>query len=189
LLYFQGLHRLQELGICHRDLSLENVLVDRDNCLVIDMGMCLRVPYNDREKPGGISDVQKGGLRRLMKPQGTCGKHNYMSPEIFENTKAFDGFAIDVWAAGAILYIMLTGFPAFDQAYRADQRFDLIVNGNLMQQLKEWQIFISPDAGELLQSMMQLDPRDRLTLAEVMSHPWVMNGEVRSPPVQEPLPF
>jgi len=184
-----GLHRLQELGICHRDLSLENILVDVEHCLVIDMGMCLRVPYNSATSRGSVTDARRGSSRRLMKPQGVCGKHNYMSPEVFENTKPFDGFAIDLWAAGSILYIMLTGFPAYDQASRADQRFDLIINGKLMRQLKEWQIILSPEAGDLLQNMFQLDCRDRLTLAEIMSHPWVVNGEVQGPPPQEPMPF
>jgi serine/threonine protein kinase len=68
--------------------------------MIIDMGMCLRVPYNDREDPGKIVDVSKGSIRRLMKPQGVCGKHNYMSPEIAANSEPFDGFAIDLWAAG-----------------------------------------------------------------------------------------
>jgi serine/threonine protein kinase len=185
----QGLHHLQSVGVCHRDLSLENVLVDRENCLIIDMGMCLRVPYSDPAKAGNITDVTRGAcLRRLMRPQGVCGKHNYMSPEIFSNTAPFDGFAIDLWAAGVILYIMLTGFPPYDQANRTDQRFDLIVNGNLVRQLRSWGIQVSDDAGDLLQSMLKLDPRDRLTLAEVMAHPWVVNGEVVPPP-PEPLPF
>jgi serine/threonine protein kinase len=169
---------------------LENVLVDQENCLIIDMGMCLRVPYNDPARQGNITDVTIGaGLRRLMKPQGVCGKHNYMSPEVFSNTSPFDGFAIDLWAAGVILYIMLTGFPPYDQANRTDQRFDLIVNGNLVRQLRSWEIHVSDDAGDLLQSMLQLDPRDRLTLAQVMSHPWVANGEAVPPPPPEPLPY
>mmetsp|Transcript_15814 Transcript_15814/g.29370 ORF Transcript_15814/g.29370 Transcript_15814/m.29370 type:complete len:226 (+) Transcript_15814:76-753(+) len=184
-----GLHHLQSVGVCHRDLSLENVLVDCENCLIIDMGMCLRVPYNDPARHGNITDVTRGAGRRLMKPQGVCGKHNYMSPEIFSNTSPFDGFAIDLWAAGVILYIMLTGFPPYDQANRTDQRFDLIVNGNLVRQLRSWQINLSEDAGDLLQSMLQLDPRDRLTLAEVMAHPWVVNGEAIPPPPPEPLPY
>jgi serine/threonine protein kinase len=112
-----------------------------------------------------------------------------MSPEIFSNTAAFDGFAIDLWAAGVILYIMLTGFPPYDQANRTDQRFDLIVNGSLVRQLRSWGINLSEDAGDLLQSMLQLDPRDRLTLAEVMAHPWVVNGEAVPPPPPEPLPY
>jgi serine/threonine protein kinase len=96
---------LQREGVCHRDLSLENVLVDGDKCMIIDMGMCLRIPYNDQSKPSAVTDVTRGSVRRLMKPQGVCGKHNYMSPEIFANTDSFDGFAIDLWAAGVILYI------------------------------------------------------------------------------------
>ena len=179
---------MQSLGVCHRDLSLENVLVDTSNCLIIDMGMCLRVPYNDPAQQGAVTDVNRGTERRLMKPQGVCGKHNYMSPEIFENRRPFDGFAIDLWAAGVILYIMLTGFPPYDQASRSDQRFDLIVNGNLMKQLKSWGIELSEDAGDLMQSMLQLDPRNRLTLAEVLAHPWV-NGEAQAPPSNEHLPF
>ena len=185
----QGLHHLQSLGVCHRDLSLENIMVHNENCLIIDMGMCLRVPYNDPRRQGAITDVKNGTGRRLMRPQGVCGKHNYMSPEIFANTDAFDGFAIDVWAAGVILYIMLTGFPPYDQASRTDQRFDLIVNGRLARQLQSWDICLSADAEELLQSMLQLDPRDRLTLADVMEHPWIVNGPAQGPPPQQPMPF
>lgn len=184
-----GLHHLQSRGVCHRDLSLENILVDEENCLVIDMGMCLRVPYSDPLNAGAVTDVTMGTMRRLMRPQGVCGKHNYMSPEIFANTDNFDGFAIDLWATGVILYIMLTGFPPYDQANIADQRFDLIVSGRLVEQLNNWDIVLSEEAGNLMQSMLQLDPRDRLTLAQVMVHPWVAQGEVQPPPPPEPLPF
>lgn len=185
-----GLQHLQEQGVCHRDLSLENVLVDADNCLVIDMGMCLRVPYNDPDNPGtGVTDVTRGHLRRLMRPQGTCGKHNYMSPEVYENTSDFDGFAIDLWAAGVILYIMLTGFPPYDQASRSDLRFELIVTGRLNEQLRNWDIILTDEAGDLMQKMLRMDPRNRLTLAQVMSHPWVINEVVQPPPPEEPMMF
>ena len=68
--------------------------------MIIDMGMCLRVPYNSSKRvvgPKSVSDVTNGTTRRLMKPQGVCGKHYYMSPEVFRNTDNFDGFAIDLW--------------------------------------------------------------------------------------------
>lgn len=185
----QGLLHLQTVGVCHRDLSLENILVDTNNCLIIDMGMCLNVPYSDPVNNGKVTDARGGSMRRLMRPQGTCGKHNYMSPEIYGNTAPFDGFSIDLWAAGVILYIMLTGFPPYDQASRTDQRFDLIVQGHLVRQLEEWEIQLSRDAGDLLQSMLKLDPRDRLTLAEVISHPWVVNGVAQPPPPPQPLPY
>merc|ERR1711971_56514 len=58
----------------------------------------------------------RGRLRRrsLIRPQGTCGKWIYMSPEIYRNEEPFDGFAVDMWAAGVILFLMLTGFPPWD---------------------------------------------------------------------------
>jgi calcium-dependent protein kinase len=77
---------------------------------------------------------------------------------------------------------MLTGFPPYDHATRADQRFEIIGEGMLVNQLREWDIYLSEDAGNLLQSMLQEDPRDRLTLAQVMNHPWVTNPEVIPPP-------
>jgi len=182
-----GLNYLQSKGVCHRDLSLENILVNRDKCLIIDFGMCLRVPYSDPLNRGATTDVISGsGLRRLIVPQGTCGKHNYMSPEIFANREPFDGFAIDVWAAGVILYIMLTGFPPYDQAMETDPRFEAIISGNLVSQLKEWDVNLSSEAGHLLQSMLVLDPRNRMTLAQVRNHPWVVEGETRGPASRNP---
>ena len=108
-----------------------------------------------------------------------------MAPEIFANTDDFDGFAIDLWATAVILYIMLTGFPPYDQASRADRRFELIVSGRLMEQLENWDIHLSREAGDLLQRMLQLDPSRRLTLAQVLTHPWVVCGEVQHPDAAE----
>lgn len=178
----QGLLYLQSMGVCHRDLSLENILVNEENSLIIDMGMCLRVPYNSLKGDGSVADVTAGTMRKLMKPQGVCGKSNYMSPEILYNREAFDGFAIDLWAAGVILYIMLTGFPPYDSSSETDQRFKIIVEGNLQAQLIEWDIHLSNEVCDLMQNMLRLHPRDRLTLAQVMNHPWVQCGEVEMPP-------
>mmetsp|Transcript_16506 Transcript_16506/g.26945 ORF Transcript_16506/g.26945 Transcript_16506/m.26945 type:complete len:476 (+) Transcript_16506:276-1703(+) len=180
-----GLHYLQSKGVCHRDLSLENILVDVNHCLIIDMGMCLRVPYHC---PGGLDgravDVEHGTDRRLIVPMGTCGKKNYMSPEIYANSDNFDGFAVDLWSAGVILYIMVTGFPPYDMPTREDDRFDIICSGDLMRQLQAWDIFLSEEAGDLLQWMLSPNPKDRPTLAQIMSHDWVKNGEVHPPTLQ-----
>lgn len=191
-----GLQHLQASGVCHRDLSLENVLVDGDVCKIIDMGMCLRVPFNDTDNPGAITDIinaSRGGtttpMRRLMLPQGVCGKRNYMSPEVFANVDCFDGFSIDLWSTGVILYTMLTGFPPYDQANSTDQRFELIITGHLTEQLRNWDINLSDEAGDLMQNMLQLRPSDRLTLAQILSHPWVVHDHVEPPPPPEPLRF
>jgi serine/threonine protein kinase len=166
------------------------VLVDGDRCMIIDMGMCLRVPYNSPEGSIRIvTDVAAGTNRRLIKPQGVCGKHNYMSPEVAANVDNFDGFAIDLWATGVILYIMLTGFPPYDQASRTDQRFELIVQGRLMEQLQKWDIKLSEDAGDLLQNMLQLNPRKRLNLAQVMGHAWVEDQNVVTPTMSKTFSY
>lgn len=67
----QALYHLQKHGVCHRDISLENVLVDENTkALVIDLGMCVRIPYNSPNGCDTAYDVSSGTLRRLLHPQG-----------------------------------------------------------------------------------------------------------------------
>ena len=198
----QGLHNLQKVGICHRDMSLENLLVHKDGALIIDMGMCLLVPYCDEDptslavsfdnmkmnggqmaQPQQHHLQQRSGFRRrsLIKPQGTCGKWIYMSPEIYRNEEPFDGFAVDMWAAGVILFLMLTGFPPWERACQTDERFHYMSGGYLVQMLTEWDVGLSSDAMDLLQRMLFLDPKDRLSLEQVRAHPWMVNGHREQP--------
>jgi len=184
----QGLYGLQSKGICHRDLSLENIVLDNDkqDCLIIDFGMSLSVPYTGIQARRSrdidcITDVSTGMIRRLIRPQGTCGKYLNMSPEIYANEEPFDGFAIDLWAAGAMLFIMLTGFPPWDTPQISDALFEVMVTGKMGEQLRAWDVELTSEALDLLQRMFRLKPNERLTLAEVMSHPWVTNADVHAP--------
>ncbi len=171
---FQGLAHLQRMGVCHRDMSLENILVDHyRTSIVIDLGMCLRVPYASDD--GGVTDVSAGTLRRLIRPLIPCGKPNYISPEILKSEEAFDGFAIDLWATGVILFIMLVGLPPWEFAKEEDPRYRMVVNGGLVRMLESWKRPISPAAADLLQRMLMEDPRQRLSLTEVRDHPWVLD--------------
>ena len=187
-------------------MSLENILVHKDGALVIDMGMCLLIPYCDedhasltvsfdnmkmdgaqtalQQQQQNLSRSPITGRRRrrsLIKPQGTCGKWIYMSPEIYRNEEPFDGFAVDMWAAGVILFLMLTGFPPWEQACRSDERFHYMSGGYLVQMLTEWETGLSSDAMDLLQRMLFLDPKDRLSLEQVRAHPWMVNGRREHP--------
>jgi serine/threonine protein kinase len=59
-----------------------------------------------------------------------------------------------------------------------------------MEQLRNWDINLTDEAGNLLQSMLQLRPQDRPTLAQALEHPWVTNNEVEIPqPSENVLPF
>lgn len=183
LLLLQGLFHLQRVGVCHRDISLENILVDQmTRAAIIDLGMCLRVPFGADD--GTVLDVTGGSLRRLMTPQGRCGKRNYISPEVLRNSEPFDGFAIDVWACGVALFIMLVGERPFEWATTNDPCFRIITRGELMPLLTHWNRAVSDEAGDLLQSMLREDPRERLSLKEVRDHPWVTNDDATVPPPQ-----
>ena len=107
----KGVSFLHSRGICHRDLSPENVMIDGEEMFIIDMGMCLRVPYVDPMNSGARTDVHRanGMPRCLFKPQGPCGKLPYMSPEIYSSQGPFDGAAVDVWTSGVILFCMIAG--------------------------------------------------------------------------------
>ena len=180
----QGVDHLQKVGICHRDISLENILVDQmTKAAIIDLGMCLRVPFGTDN--GDVADVTSGTLRRLMTPQGRCGKPNYISPEVYRDREAFDGFAIDIWACGVLLFTMLVGIPPFEWATRDDPRFRMITRGELTRLLAHWDRQISDEAGNLLQSMLREDPRDRLSLNDVQNHPWMTNDTIAAPRPQD----
>merc|ERR1712150_463793 len=89
----------------------------------------------------------------------------------------FDGFAIDLWAAGIILYIMLIGHKPFHWAHESDVMFvRLSQNGMLRENLKYWKIELSDEACDLLQSMLWENKNRRITLSEAMKHPWIING-------------
>jgi len=167
----KGIDCLHGHGICHRDISLENLLVNDDSCVIIDLGMCLRIPVSE----------QSNHLRLLMQPQGTCGKWHYMSPEIALNREPFDGFAVDMWAAGVILFLMLTGFPPWERPLLTDDRFRYMTAGYLAPMLTEWKLELSPEAMDLLQRMLWHDARDRLSLRQVRAHPWILNDDAAIP--------
>mmetsp|Transcript_41513 Transcript_41513/g.60886 ORF Transcript_41513/g.60886 Transcript_41513/m.60886 type:complete len:214 (+) Transcript_41513:280-921(+) len=172
--YKQGVGYLQRLGICHRDLSLENLMVHGDNCLVIDLGMCLRLPFQEAEDEDAEATSQfTTRRRRFMKPQGACGKWNYMAPEVLSNVVLFDGFQIDLWAVGVTLFMMVTGFPPWAKPVDTDDRFYYITRGYLTNVLAGWELGLSADVVHLLQMMLYVDPRLRPNLEQIWKHPWL----------------
>lgn len=104
--------------------------------------------------------------------QGVCGKRNYIAPEVLDNSAYFEPFCVDIWALGIVLFIMLTGVPPVDTATAVDQRYRLICAGFLSNMLEQWGIKLSDEAVDLIKRILRPTPSDRLTLAEIMEHPW-----------------
>ena len=171
-----ALHHLQQKGVCHRDIALENIVVQGESCKLIDFGLALRVPFHHPSNMGCVTDVSDGTSRLLIVPQGQSGDFTYMSPETL-NADVFDGFGIDLWSVAVILYIMLVGCKPFKWPHRTDEQFmRLAVDGMLRESLSYWEIKLSDEAIDLVQNMLRYEKGERLTLAEVMEHPWVTSS-------------
>lgn len=165
-----GLETLQKVKLCHRNLTLENVLMRGAECHLSSLRHSLRVPTSE-----------DGSTVHKLEPQAFFGKKpENIAPEVFRN-ESFDGFAVDLWAAGVMLYIMLFGNDMmFSAPIPEDPKFqEMCVAGNLKSVVDKFQALVSDqtpvgdEAIDLLQSMLRADPAERLTLAEVQAHPWV----------------
>lgn len=179
-----GINCLQKKGICHRDLCLENLVLDENqNINIIDFGLCLRTPFADPNNRKLVSDVSANTIRRLMKAQGHCGSWKYMAPEMCMRCESFDGFAIDLWAAGIVLFKLLVGREPFTMPDSVDGNFHTISErGDLIGFLSSQGIELNESAVDLLQNMLLSDPAKRLTLADIVDHPWVRgSGRLAAP--------
>jgi len=169
-----------ELHICHRDLSPENLILKDGKALIIDMGMCMEIPYVEEEATRFTESTPRQKRRRLLLPQGVVGKLPYMSPETYRNAEPFDGFAIDMWTTGTTLFFLLSG-AKYEQPF--DPIFEAMTR-DLAGLLPHWGIaYLSPQCIDMMQRLMTIDPRHRLTLEEALSHPWLR--DVASPQHQE----
>ncbi|XP_051144325.1 calcium-dependent protein kinase 26-like [Andrographis paniculata] len=146
------------LGVMHRDLKPENfLLVDKDNDFslkAIDFGLSVFF------KPGQIfTDV--------------VGSPYYVAPEVL--LKHY-GPKADVWTAGVILYILLSGVPPF-WAETQQGIFDAVLKGHIDFDSDPWPL-ISESAKDLIRKSLCMQPSERLTAHEVLCHPWICENGV-----------
>lgn len=168
-LFISALQRFQDLGIAHRDLSLENILCghEDDSFAIIDFGMCLRLTPNPYH-PGTFCAIRR---------QPACGKRNYIAPEVLAQEEYFEPMKVDIWAAGIILFMVLTGVPPIDVATSSDERFNMVSEGRLIEMVQSWGFDISLSALDLVQRILRPNPAERPSLTEIMAHPWMRGGE------------
>ncbi|CAI0410606.1 unnamed protein product [Linum tenue] len=153
------------LGVMHRDLKPENFLFvnqQEDSLLkTIDFGLSIFFKPGER-----YSDV--------------VGSPYYVAPEVLKKRY---GAEADVWSAGVILYILLSGVPPFwagvVRIYSETEQgiFEQVLQGDLDFDTEPWPN-ISESAKDLVKKMLVRDPRRRLTAHEVLCHPWVQEDGV-----------
>ncbi|XP_042481800.1 calcium-dependent protein kinase 26-like [Macadamia integrifolia] len=140
-------------GVVHRDLKPENILL----------------ATKASSSPIKLADF---GLATYVKPgqslYGTVGSPFYIAPEVL--TGGYNQ-AADVWSAGVILYILLSGMPPFWGKTKS-RIFDAVRAADLRFPSDHWDR-ISASAKDLIRGMLCTDPAKRLTAAEVLDHGWI----------------
>lgn len=144
-------------GMAHRDLKPENLLFDENfNLKIADFGFVSSKSVNNTYK----------------------GTPNYMAPEIL-NKQKYSGNSCDLFASAIILFIMVTQRPPHNKASPTDVNYKYI-HGNRLdlfwKKYDRYKLNLSEEFTSLINVMMQPTAAHRLSLAEILSHPW-MQGE------------
>jgi 5'-AMP-activated protein kinase catalytic alpha subunit len=142
-----ALHYCHKLNILHRDIKLDNIILDAEGVIKVgDFGVSKIVDNN-----------------QTMYDQ--CGTPAYIAPEILRD-KGYKGYGIDVWSAGVVLYAMLYGTVPF-RAQNMSELHDMIVKAKFSLKAE-----ISEQARDLIKKILEPDPRKRLTIPQIFKHPW-----------------
>ena len=149
---FSAVYYMHSSGIVHRDLKLENMLLDNKlsrNIKIVDFGTACELP-------------------RHKKLTQTVGTLNYIAPDIFKkryNEKC------DMWSCGVILYILLTGKLPFAGKDKK-QTIASISKGNYSLELPIWD-HISKEAKSLVVRLLELNANKRISAENAIKDPWV----------------
>ncbi|KAI8353999.1 kinase-like domain-containing protein [Blakeslea trispora] len=153
-----GVHYMHQKRIVHRDLKLENLLLDKHrNVLITDFGFANQ-----------FSSAQDD----LMST--SCGSPCYAAPELVMNQGVYVGPAVDIWSCGVILFAMLCGYlpydddPANPESYNINLLYKYILNTPLI-----FPDYISKEACHLMSLMLVPDPEKRCSMEAIMAHPWL----------------
>jgi serine/threonine protein kinase len=157
----QALQFLKSKRICHLDVSLENILMDRDgNCFLSDFGLAQEVLHSSEE------------VLDFLGPDFRPGKPKYMAPEIVKG-EIFNGFQADMYSLGIVLFCMLYGFHPYQAPNYEEPGYVLISSGFTEQLLFSIDdISISDEAQDLICNLLCPEVV-RYSLEEVMLHEWL----------------
>ena len=138
---------MSDIGVAHRDLKPENLLLDDNNNIkIVDFG---------------LSNLYNSG--ETLK--SACGSPCYAAPEMIRGVRYY-GASVDIWAVGIIMYALICGFLPFEDK-NTEKLYKKILSG-----VFETPIFLSKEAKDLLFKILNVDPKKRITIAEIRKHPW-----------------
>ena len=174
-----GVRHLHSMGIVHRDIKLENVLLGGPEQLtpkICDFGLA----HIYQRTADGLS-FENVSLTQW------CGSRSYCPPEIMA-CMPYEGFRADLWSLAVALFAMVSGFFPFEEATQRDWRFSrlavLQLRGGPTGESTTACIYgfysrpcpLSPALVELLDAMLMLQPGRRMPLDDVATSAWVQGG-------------
>ncbi|KAI8608260.1 kinase-like domain-containing protein [Chytriomyces sp. MP71] len=148
---------IHNIGIVHRDLKLENILLDEErNVLITDFGFANK----------------SQGSEGLLKT--SCGSPCYAAPELVTSDSGYVGEAADIWSCGVILFSMIAGYlPYDDDPENPDgDNINLLYN-YIMETKLVYPDYVPKDCQHLINRILVPNPQYRAGIQEIMNHHWL----------------
>ncbi|KAE9201985.1 hypothetical protein PF002_g21372 [Phytophthora fragariae] len=146
--------------ICHRDIKPENILLSGDQFKLADFG----VAYMNEDAPAVAAKPEDASLRL----RSTEGTYHFLAPECTTGDE-YDPYQVDVWALGVTMFTLLVGTLPFGTSVAS--------LSDVMTSIREDALILPPDldpeCAELLTLLMEKNPRLRITIPQLKTHPWV----------------
>lgn len=154
-----GVSYCHAMKICHRDLKLENTLLDGSpapRLKICDFGYSKSSVLHSR-------------------PKSTVGTPAYIAPEVLSR-KEYDGKLADVWSCGVTLYVMLVGaYPFEDQDDPKNFRKTIQRIMSVQYTIPDY-VHVSPECKQLLGRIFVANPLKRVTISQIRQHPWFLKN-------------
>eukprot|EP00742_Colponemidia_sp_Colp-10_P004662 GILJ01004973.1.p1 GENE.GILJ01004973.1~~GILJ01004973.1.p1 ORF type:complete len:817 (+),score=151.65 GILJ01004973.1:177-2627(+) len=148
----RGVEYCHSRSVIHRDIKLENVLLD-------EFGDVKLADF-------GVSAVCKVGKKLLEH----CGTPSYIAPEIILD-RGYEGLPVDVWSMGVVLFAMTCGHVPFKGENMIDLQRKIVKGKFVMPE------HLSADAKDLFPRLLNVDPTKRISIEDLLQHPWLQTDE------------
>lgn len=183
----QGVHYLHSVGVMHRDLKPDNILLAssgrNSQIKIADFGLSALIRLGE----DGYDANESSKRKHYNALKDMWGTREYFAPELINQSY---GPQADVWALGCILFEILTGHQAFPILHRDDgddkRLYQRIQKGEYSEEqfgLKD----CSTESRDLLKAMLNPDPVQRLSASECLNHPWVTRVSASESEENRPL--
>jgi len=178
----QHIHSLQ---ICHRDIKLDNIMIDTaaDSVKLIDFGLALTVKYAETDEPAHEDLTTE-----------VVGSSNYKPPEVLHGS-AYNPYRADMWSFGVCTFAMLMGFFPFgkasfsDECFRAMRSAQTLEVSSITAIVRHYGVKINApipiSALQLMDSLLMIDPSERPTSFNLAGNPWLSECHIEAAPATD----